>query len=81
MEAAAVAEVEKLLAFWLLLPLTNFVIEAGMVGVRVISGLALVKSIAVSTVLLSDKSSALLKSVEDTVDLLETCERADPLES
>ena len=49
-----------------------------------ISGLALVKSIAVSTVFLSDKSSALLKSVEETVVeevLLETCERADPLES
>ena len=67
-------------------PLTNFVIEAGMVGVRVISGLALVKSIAVSATLLSDKSSALLKS-EDTVAtldlvlleiLLATCERATP---
>ena len=59
-------------------PLTSFVIEAGMVGVRVISGLALVKSMAVST-FLSDKSSALLKSealLETTAD--ETCERAEP---
>ena len=54
-------------------PLTSFVMEAGMVGVRVISGLALVKSMAVSATLLSDKSSALLKSeavVDATLDLL-----------
>lgn len=53
-------------------PLTSFVMEAGMVGVRVISGLALVKSMAVSATLLSDKSSALLKSeavVDATLDL------------
>ena len=72
-------------------PLTSFVMEAGMVGVRVISGLALVKSMAVSATLLSDKSSALLKSeavVDATLDLLleivlQACdERAiPPLES
>lgn len=64
-------------------PLTNFVMEAGMVGVRVISGLALVKSMAVSATLLSDKSSALLKSEAATLDLvlleiLLACERATP---
>ena len=65
-------------------PLTNFVMEAGMVGVRVISGLALVKSMAVSATLLSDKSSALLKSEAATLDLVVlvleilACERATP---
>ena len=67
-------------------PLTNFVMEAGMVGVRVISGLALVKSMAVSATLLSDKSSALLKSeAAATLDLVVlvlleilACERATP---
>ena len=65
-------------------PLTSFVMEAGMVGVRVISGLALVKSMAVSATLLSDKSSALLKSEAATLDLVVlvleilACERATP---
>jgi len=40
-------------------PLTSLVIDAGIVGVRVISGFDLVKSMAVSTEALSDKSSAL----------------------
>ena len=69
----------------LAVPLTNFVMEAGMVGVRVISGLALVKSMAVSATLLSDKSSALLKSEAATLDLVVlvlleilACERATP---
>lgn len=39
--------------------MTSLVIDAGMVGVRVISGFDLVKSMAVSTEALSDKSSAL----------------------
>lgn len=39
-------------------PFTSLVIDAGMVGVRLISGFDLVKSIAVSTDAFSDKSSA-----------------------
>ena len=39
-------------------PLTSLVIDAGIVGVRVISGFDFVKSMAVSTEVLSDRSSA-----------------------
>ena len=46
-------------------PLTSLVIDAGMVGVSVISGFDLVKSIAVSTEDLSDKSSALGNCIEE----------------
>ena len=45
--------------FELLWPLTSLVMEAGMVGVSVISGLDLVKSMAVSTEDLRLRSSAL----------------------
>ena len=46
-------------------PLTSLVIDAGMVGVSVISGFDLVKSMAVSTEDLSDKSSALGNCIEE----------------